>query len=141
MSDEIELSPEEREELTRALGYGTSQVDQKHNVHTFLFNIATAEDTTKIGNIEKDELGIPRHPTRAYKQLSLIAEKIMDNQDLASYWESKSENITATSLSKEGFLPKLAVISRREIADMTKRRKPNRGWFKKREDSSDGGLE
>ena len=137
MDDTVELSEAEKEELAKALGYGTTQSDNKHTTHTFLFNIATAEDTTKVGNIEKDELGTPRHPTRAYKQLALIAEKIMDNDDLASYWKLKSENITATSLSKEGFLPKLAVITRREIADMTKRRKPNRGWFKKRDDDGE----
>ena len=138
MADDVELSDMEKEELARALGYGTSQVDQKHNTHTFLFNIATAEDTTKVGNVEKDELGIPRHPTRAYKQLSLIANKIMDNPGLASYWEAKSENITATSLSKEGFLPRLAVITRREIADMTKKRRKPSGFFARKRGEDDG---
>jgi len=40
---------------------------------------------------------------------------------------------TATSLSKEGFLMKLSVTSKKEMADVTpKTKKKNSGWFKKK---------
>jgi len=132
-----QLSPEELDQLAGALGYGASIPDQKQNVHTFLHNVATADDTTKLGFLNEDEIGAPKNPVRTFKNMALISKSIMDNMDLQDYFIAKSEILTSTSLSREGFLTKLAVVTKREIADVTKsgKKKSNSSWFKKKDDT------
>jgi len=127
------------EELAQKLSQiiGTAPMpDEKHNVHTFLFNVATAEDTTKVGFLRDDselnELGVPALPLRTYKELGLFCKEIADMDYFADYFMKKGEIITSTSLSRKGKLIDLAVVQRREIADITKHRKINKGWFKKK---------
>lgn len=133
------LTEAEKETLASALGYGSTSAEGKQTIHTFLNNIATAPDTTKVGYLAVEELGNPLHTMRTYKNMSLVAEKIMDNKELADYFIKKSEIITASSLSKEGFLIKQATTTTRNIGDVTKRRRQNKGWFRKKE--SDDGEE
>ena len=135
MSDE-ELTPAEREELKGLLGYGSSMPETQHNTHTFLHNVATAEDTTKIGYLKEEEIGTLENPIRSFKFLALFSDKIMNKPELRDFFLQRSEIGTATSLSRSGFLTKLAVVQRRELADVTKQpKKENKGWFKKKEDN------
>ena len=140
MMDDLNLTEDERIELARYLGsYGTPVMDEKSNVHSFLKNIVTADDTTKLGFLSEDELGKMKHPLRTYKNLALISGKIMDNPYFQEYFTAEGEIVTATSLSKEAKLISLAVIQRRQIEDLTHRRKPNKGWFRKKEE--DDGVQ
>ena len=135
MMDDIQLSEEERMELAQYLSnYGTPVTNDRANVHTFLTNVVTAEDTTKLGFLNDEELGLMKHPLRTYKNLSLISGEIMDNPFFSKYFASEAEIVTSTSLSKDAKLLNLAVIQRRQVEDITKRKKPNKGWFRKKED-------
>ena len=108
---------------------GMPAPEEKHNVHTFLNKIATSDDTTKTGFLREEELGIPRYPVRSFKDFALISDKVIGNDYIKDYFLAKSENITATSLSREGFLVKQSNTSTKQIADVTKIRKQNKGWF------------
>ena len=131
--DDLQLTEEERMELAKYLSeYGTPISSDKANLHTFLTNVVTAEDTTKLGFLNDDELGLMKHPLRAYKNLALISGKIMDNPFFEEYFAAEAEIVTSTSLSKDAKLLNLAVIQRKQVEDVTKRTKPNKGWFKKK---------
>ena len=116
--------------------------EDKHNVHKFLFDVVMAKDTTKIGNLQVDkeinELGVPEHTVRGSKSMKLIANQIMDNDYFSGYFEQEAEDTLATSLSREGFTIKQATVQTKNIADLTKRRKVNKGWFSKKEETSGG---
>lgn len=113
--------------------------DEKYNVHVFLHRVATADDTTKVGNLSEVEVGKPEYPIRALKEMSLVSSDIIDNAELAAFFAKQSEIVTATSLSKEGFLVKQGTTTTRQIADVTKKPKTeNKSWFKKK-DNNDGG--
>ena len=138
MSEEeakLDLTPEEQEELNKYFEkYGSPTPDPKFNVHTFLNMVANAKDTTKLGFLKDEELGVMTHTVRANKVASLIASEIIDDPELSEYFAKKSEITTATSLSRGGFLDKLAVVTKKEIADVTPpERKENKSWFKKKE--------
>lgn len=127
-----ELSPAEKEEMAGLLGYGGSTPEGKHNVHTFLHNVATADDTTKLGNLREEEIGVLENPIRSFKFLGLFADKIMRKEGLRDFFNARSEIGTSTSLSRGGFLTKLAVVTRKELSDVTpKERKENKSWFKR----------
>lgn len=134
--DEQNLTPEEKGALREYLGFGAPMPEEKHNVHSFLYRVATSDDTTKLGNLSIEEIGLPRVNLRTYKEMSLIAHKIMDNTFLGDYYASKAEILTSTSLSKDAKLINLAVLQKRQIEDVTKPRKENAGWFKKKEDNN-----
>ena len=117
--------------------------DEKQNVHTFLFNVATSNDTTKTGNLQVDkdinELGVPQYTVRGAKEMALISNMIMDNEYFAKYFEIDAENTLATSLSREGFLVKQGTTQTKFVGDVTKRRKVNKGWFGKEKIETSGG--
>jgi len=113
--------------------YGFSTTgEERQNVHTFLHNVAIAPDTTKVAFLGEEELGTPKLPLRTYKELELFCKEIMNQPDFADYFKKKGEILTATSLSKDAKLIELAVVQRREVGDITKPMKENKGWFKKK---------
>jgi len=129
---EGELTEEELNALSSAISYGAPVPEEKHNVHSFLSKVAKSGDTTKTGNIAPEELGRPVLSMRACKELALISEKILGNDFFRDFFLKEAEIITSTSLSKDAKLLELAVVQRRELADVTteKQKKENKGWFK-----------
>ena len=111
--------------------------EEKHNIHSFLNNVATATDTTKTGFLTEDEVGTPRYSLRSLKEFAQIADKIMGNEYIKEFFLSEAENVTATSLSREGFLIKQATTQTKRIADVTKPKKPNKSWFKSKKDEDE----
>lgn len=125
-----EISEEEAEEILRGISEG------KHSVHNFLNNVAKTKDTTKVGYLKEEEIGTPRLPTRTYKELAIFSDEIADEREWRDYFNKMSEVLTSTSLSKDGFLIKAAITTKKELADVSPQRKENRGWFKKKGSSS-----
>lgn len=131
------LTEEERKELANYLaGYGTPVTEEKHNIHTFLHKVATADDTTKLGFLTEEEIGMPKHPIRAFKNFALISDRIIGNEYFRDFFNAESEIVTSTSLSRRGKLIDLAVIQRRQVEDITKEKKQNKSWFKPKEDEN-----
>jgi len=140
-AEQAELNEQQLKELAQYLAASgsTPQQEEKYNTHLFLHRVATSDDTTKTGNLTDLELGMPRQHLRAMKQMALISDKIMDNSLFKDYFNAKSEIITATSLSKEGFLVKQATTTTRQIADVTKKKATaNKSWFTKKEKPAEG---
>ena len=133
MSDQQELSETEKAAVKDYYGFGAPIPEEKHNVHSFLNKVATSDDTTKVGNLTAEEIGQPRLTLRTYKELALISDYIMDNPVFKNYYNANGEILTSTSLSKDGKLINLAVVQKRQIEDVTKPKKENSGWFKKKE--------
>lgn len=117
--------------------------DEKHNVHTFLNKVATSEDTTKTANLradkDVDELGQTVYNVRGAKQMALISDDIMNNDFFKKYFEKEAEITTSTSLGREGFLVRQGTTQTKQVADITKRRKVNKGWFGKEKIEEQGG--
>jgi len=117
--------------------------EDKQSVHAFLHNVATAEKTTKVGNLRDDkeinELGLPSHNVRGSLEMARISDKIMENPFFKEWFESEAEDTLATSLSREGFLVRQATTVTKQISDITKRRKINKGWFGSSKSEESGG--
>lgn len=137
MADD-EMTQEQAEDYIKSLGIAPIP-EEKHSVHTFLHKVATSDDTTKLGNLKEEEVGLARHPLRTYKELALFCRDVADMDYFADYFDKKAEILTSTSLSKEALLLKLAVVIRREQSNILKVPKENKGWFKKKQ-SLEGGL-
>mgnify|MGYP003147084711 CR=1 FL=1 len=140
---EEEMSESEIAERLASLVGTTPSAEEKQNVHTFLYNVATAKDTTKTGYLDTEELGIPTLPLRTYKELALFCNEIANMGYYGDYFFKKGEILTATSLSKEAKLLMAAIstLQKREIADVTKPKKANKGWFKPKQSGNVEGVE
>jgi len=121
------MSEEEAKEILRQFS------DSKQNIHSFLTNVIKTGDTTKVGNLTQDELGLPKLPVRTLKELELFCEDIYQDDGWADYFKKLSEIQTSTSLSKDAIVLRLSVTQKKELADVTpKNKKTNKGWFKKK---------
>jgi len=141
---EQEMSDEEAiMKIAQAMKGNEPTAEEKHSVFTFLYNIALSKDTTKVGNLRDDkdinELGHPCYTVRGAKEMAHISERIMGNQYFADYFNAEAENTTATSLSREGFLVRQASTQTKQVADITKRKTINKGWFGKKNIEESGG--
>lgn len=136
---DFNLTPEEEVDLERYMTGGTSGSipEEKHNSHKFLHDVLVTKDTTKVGYLKEEEVGLPKLPIRTLKELALFCEDIADMKEFADYFKKESEIVTSTSLSKDAKLLELAVITRRELADVTKKRKTNKGWFRKKDEKEE----
>lgn len=135
-TEEESLTPEELAILEEAMkGAGSPAFEEKQGIHQFLNKVATSKDTTKLGNINEEELGFTPYSLRTYKTLELASKDLCNDDIWEDYFKKKGEILTATSLSKHGFLTGLAVIQRKQIEDVTKpkEQKENKGWFKKKD--------
>lgn len=122
-----ELTEKQAEEIVRNFAEG------KANMHSFMTNVVKTDDTIKTGFLSTDELGLSKLPVRTYKELALFSKDIAQQTEWANYFDQLSEIQTSSSLSKEGFLMKLAVTIKKELADITpEKKKENKGWFKSR---------
>lgn len=120
--------------------------DEKQNVHTFLLNVVNAEEINnvmKVGNLRDDkeinELGKPTWNARGSLGMALISDMIMGNNYFKEYFEKESNITLGTSLSRDGFLIRQSTTTTKSIADVTKRRKINKGMFGKRNIEEQGG--
>ena len=137
---EEDLTTEEKDELYKYLAAtGTPVAEEKFNVHLFLNKVATTEDTTKVANLMEEELGAPKYPVRAQKNFARISSDIIGNETFADYFKGQAEDTLATSLSREGFLDKLAITTTRQFGEINKApRKKNRSWFQRKPKPSEG---
>ncbi len=137
---EDEMTQEQAEEYLKSLG-GAPAPEEKHGVHSFLYKVVVSDDTTKLGNLKEEEVGVPKLPLRTYKELALFCREVADMDYYANYFDKKAEILTSTSLSKEAMLIKLAVVQRRETTNILKAPpKENKSWFKKK-NPIEGGIE
>lgn len=121
-----ELTEQQAEQLMR------EYADSKATHQSFFKDVVQTEDSTKVGNLSVEELGEPQLEQRGTKELEVFCRKVYKDDEFADFFKSMAEVQTSTSLSKEGFLMRLFVTSKKEMADTTvQERKKNTGWFKK----------
>jgi len=120
--------------------------EDKQNVHTFLTNVVQTEDTDKvikIGNLRDDkeinELGFPQWNVRGALGMARISGMLMSNEFFKEYFENQAKETLSTSLSRDGFLIKMATTNTRQVVDATKRRKVNKGMFGSKQTEESGG--
>jgi hypothetical protein len=125
MEEEQGITEEQAAQMLR------EYAESKQNQHTFFKDVVKTKDTTKVGNLSEEELGEPSLEVRGLKDLEIFSKEVCDNEIWASYFKQQTEQILATSLSKDAMLLKLSVTNTKQLADITpKSKKVNKGWFK-----------
>ncbi len=124
MTDDI--TEQQAQDMLRQMG------ESKQTLHSFFSKVIKSKSTTKVGNLGIEELGTPKLPVRTYLELEAFCDDVANDDSFSQYFQKIAEIQTGSSLSKEGFLMKLAVTMKKELADMSPTKKKNTGWFKKK---------
>ena len=109
--------------------------DGKQSIYAIFAKVINEKQkTTKVGNLNEEELGRSKLPLRTYLELGLFCEDIVGDKEFSAYFEKMGAIQTDSSLSKDGFLMKLLVTMKKELADVSPKNKTkNKGWFKKKD--------
>lgn len=133
--------------IAQAMKDNAPTPDEKQNVHTFLINVIKEEEplnVSKVGNLRDDkevnEIGLPTWNVRGAFEMARISDRIMGNTFFKEFFEAQAVETLATSLSREAFLVRQASVQTKQIADVTKRRKINKGMFKSTTEESGGDV-
>jgi hypothetical protein len=133
--EEKELSQEEINELRDALGMPIDErmmpSMEKTGVYAFLNEVLKTDNSSKVGNLDKDEL--PR--VRLYKDAAMIAD-VNGIGAVMKYLNNVSELDLSTSASKNGFLIQAAITNKRVIGTEEKKQK-KRSWFGKKDEGGE----
>ena len=124
-----EMTEKEAQDVLRQMA------DNKQSIYAIFAKVINEKQkTTKVGNLDKEELGMSKLPLRTYLELGLFCEDIVGDTDFSEYFNKMGAIQTDSSLSKEGFLMKLLVTMKKELADVSpKSKNKNTGWFKRKD--------
>ena len=95
------MTEEEKAELASYLAVNSPSPTSKDNIHSFLTKVIQHDDTTRLGYLKEEEIGMPKYPIRSDKRMALVCTKIMDNPFIADYFEKSAEINTSSSLSRD----------------------------------------
>jgi len=123
-----ELTEKQAQDMLRAMAEG------KQSIYAIFAKVINEKQkTTRVGNLSEEELGMSKLPFRTYLELALFCNDIVGDKEFSEYFEKMGAIQSDSSLSKEGFLMKLLVTMKKELADVSpKTKKKNKGWFGKK---------
>ena len=90
----------------------TPAYEKKDDLFSLFWKMVNKADSSKIGNLSKQELGMLSLPVRDCQKIALLA-MTLGHKGFAKFFSAQAEIISSTSLSKGGFLPQIVVTSRR----------------------------
>lgn len=128
--EEIEKLEEDLKKLeSKDSSYGSPSASQKDNLFRFFRKILTTKDTTRIGNLKPEELGLSKLGVRHYQELANYAE--VEGLDLVKdYFMNRSNIVTSTSMSKKGFWSQLFVTNiKKQETKTLEAAKEKKKWF------------
>lgn len=125
-----EAQKNELEEFYRKFG------QEEKGIDNFFLEVVRTGDTTKVGNLTENELGLPQLPVRTLKELEADCNLIPSMSSFATSFKNTAETILATSLSKDGFLIKARITQKKEFLNKP-RKKVRKGLFGKKEEEEE----
>ena len=107
--------------------------NEEKGLDNFFLEVVRADDTSKLGNLTEDELGMAHLPLRTLKELAHDCALIPSMSSFKEHFKHHAENMLATSLSKEGFLIKARITQKKELLD-NKKKTRRKGLFGRKEE-------
>lgn len=102
---------------------------EEKGIDNFFLEIIRNDDNLKIGNLEKNEIGLPKLPVRTQLELADDCSLIPSMSSFEKDLRTQAQNTINTSLSKEGFLIRARITQKKELLDSTKKKERRKGLF------------
>ena len=125
-----EAEAEELKDFIRSSG-------EEKGIDNFFLEVIRAENNLKIGNLDKEEIGLPQLPIRTLIELSNDCEIIPSMSSFAKDFKEQANTMIASSLSKDGFLVTARITQNKKLLNPSKKKTRRRGLFGKKEEEED----
>ncbi len=132
LEDEQQEQIESQQALQEnSLAYGSPTPEQKDSQLKLFRDIKDTDDSRKVANLDKTELGNVKIGVRSYHSIALFCES-QRLFALATYFTEEAEIIQATSMSKKGFFLNTIVTQiKREFKQRVMPSLNKKRWFQK----------
>lgn len=120
------------EEVRKALGYGYPEAEEKQNLIAFFREIIRRKENIKTGNLTEPEVGFAKTPARTNLDIANYCD-LMGMSGFGEVFQQDAQVLLGTSLSRDGFLDKLAVTQKKQSETSLKKMDPQqrkRGLFR-----------
>lgn len=107
MEDQMDAQKEYQDE-----SYGQSTYQPKDDLYSLFWKVVKIKDSSKTGNLSKEELGILDLSVRDCQRIALLAITL-GHLEFAKFFTAVGEITLATSASKKGWLAELFVTARK----------------------------
>jgi hypothetical protein len=110
---QIEDQVEKQVEAQQEVYDDTSPVlKEKDDLYSLFWRVVKTTDSSKVGNLDKTELGMLNISVRDCQKIALLAVTLK-HPGFAKFFLKQAEVILATSASKKGWLPELFVSQKK----------------------------
>jgi hypothetical protein len=82
------------------------------DLYSLFWKVIDIEDSSKVGNLDKQELGMLDISVRDCQYIAKVAE-LLGHEGFAKWMKEQAQIVLRTSASKKGWLPELFVTAKR----------------------------
>jgi len=107
--DEMEEQAEAQQEVYEDI---SPSPEKKDDLYSLFWKVVKTGDSSKVGNLSKEELGQLNISVRNLQRINLLG-LTLGHKQFASFFLAQAEITLATSASKAGWLPELFVSQRK----------------------------
>lgn len=107
-----DLEEEEAEREHERYDEQTPSYEPKDDLYSLFWKVVKSKDSSKVGNLKKEELGMLDLSVRDCQKIALLA-RTLGHPGFAKFFEEQAEIVLSTSASREGWLPTLFVSQRK----------------------------
>jgi len=107
-----DLEEEESEREQEVYDEQTPAYEPKDDLYSLFWKVVKSTDSSKVGNLKKEELGMLDLSVRDCQKIALLADTL-GHPGFANFFRKQAEIVLATSASREGWLPTLFVSQRK----------------------------
>lgn len=107
IEDQVDKQAEAQEEY---YAESTPSYEKKDDLYSLFWKVVKTRDSSKVGNLKSNELGMLNITVRDAQKIALLADTL-NHPGFADFFRKQAEIILATSASKDGWLPNLFVTT------------------------------
>lgn len=86
--------------------------EKKDDLYSLFWRVVRTRDSSKVGNVDKAELGMLNITIRDCQKIALLADTL-GHPGFGDFFREQAEIILATSASRKGWLPELFVSQKK----------------------------
>ena len=110
--EEQQDDQESNYENQQRTGYDYPQPKESESLYNLFHKVLGLLDSSKVGNLDRIELGLLNMSVRDCQHIALLAERL-GHPTFGKFFEDRAEIILSTSASKKGWFTELFVSSKK----------------------------
>jgi len=110
--EQLEEQAEKQKDIYENIEDTSPEPQEKYDLYSLFWRVVLAKDSSKVGNVTKEELGSLLITIRDNQRIALLA-KVLGHKQFGKFFKKQGEITLSTSASKDGWLPELFVSQKK----------------------------